>query len=181
MPATRIEVSAIAFDLAKSYVEDCRRFREFCDKAKDINEKIGHHSKETQKSMVCFIFCEICLEAYINTYAGDRLSKLVWEKLERLNLNDKWIIVPELIFKKTFETEEEPYKSLKWLVEKRNFIVHYKGKFRKPEINRLRVNTDRVFKDYALENAERALQLVKDMIRILHSFDGSEIPFWLVT
>ena len=128
IPVTRFEVSIFAFNLAKSYVEDCRRHREFCDKSKNINEKVEHYSKETQKSILCFIFCEICLETYINSHAGDKLSRLVWEKLERLRLEDKWIIIPELILKKTLETGKEPYKSLKWLVEKRNFIVHYKRK-----------------------------------------------------
>lgn len=91
---TRYEVSISAYNFAKSFVEDCRRYREFCDKAKDTKEKAGHLLNEMQRSMACFVFCEICLETYINTYAGDRLSKLVWKRLERLRLEDKWIVVP---------------------------------------------------------------------------------------
>jgi hypothetical protein len=178
---TRYEVSISAYNFAKSFVEDCRRYREFCDKAKDMPEKLGHELIEMQRSMACFVFCEICLEAYINTYAGDRLSKLAWEKLQRrLGLEDKWIVVPELVLGKTFETDKEPYKLLKWLVEERNFIVHYKGKFSKLEIDRLGNPHDRVFKKFTLEEAEKAFQLVKDMIESVHSLDNSKAPDWLV-
>jgi hypothetical protein len=135
---------------------------------------------EMQMSMACFIFSELCLEAYVNTYAGDKIDELVWERLERLRLEDKWIIVPKLVLSKTFKTDEEPYKSLKWLVEERNFIVHYKGRFSEPEIGRLGIAQDKVFKKFELENAERGFQLVKDMIKKLHSFDGSSCPDWLV-
>jgi hypothetical protein len=169
-----------AYNFAKSFVEGCFRYRESCDKAKDLPEKLGHELNEMQRSMACFVFCEICLEAYINTYAGDRLSKLVWERLERLRLEDKWIVVPEIVLGKTFETDKEPYKSLKWLVEQRNFIVHYKGKFSKPEIDRLGNPHDRVFKIFTLESAERAFQLVEDMIKSVHSLDNSKAPDWLV-
>jgi hypothetical protein len=177
---TRYEVSISAYNFAKSFVEDCRRYRELCDKAKDMQEKLGHLLNEMQRSMACFIFCEICLEAYINTYAGDRLSKLVWERLERLRLEDKWIIVPELLLKKTFEKDKEPYKSLKWLVDKRNFIVHYKGKFSEPKIDRLGNLHDRIFTEFTLEDTEKAFQLVKDMIKSMHSFDNSKVPDWLI-
>ncbi|MGB8779364.1 MAG: hypothetical protein WCD81_01800 [Candidatus Bathyarchaeia archaeon] len=178
---TRHEISVLAYDFAKSSVEDCRRYREFCDKAKDVQEKMGHLLNEMQSSVACFVFCVICLEAYINTYAGDRLSELIWEKLElRLRLEDKWIVVPELALRKTFETDKEPYKSLKWLVDQRNFIVHYKGKFSEPEMNdRLGTATDRIFNQFTLEKAERAFQLVKDMIKSVHSFDDSKAPDWL--
>jgi hypothetical protein len=177
---TRYEVSISAYNFAKGFVEGCHRYRDFCDEAKEMQDKLGHQLNEMQNSMACFVFCEICLETYINTYAGDRLPKLVWEKLERLRLEDKWIIVPELLLKKTFETDKEPYKSLKWLVDKRNFIVHYKGKFCEPKIDRLGNPHDRVFTEFTLEEAEKAFQLVKDMIRKIHSFDNSKAPDWLV-
>jgi len=177
---TRYDVYIFAYNFAKNFIKDCRRYREFCDKAKDPHRKQGHLLNEMQRSMACFIFCNICLEAYINTYAGDRLSELIWERLERIRLEDKWIIVPKLILDKTFETDKEPYKSLKWLVDQRNFIVHYKGKFSKLEIDRLGTFNDRVFKEFTLESAEKAFQLIKDMIKTLHSFDGSIDPKWLI-
>lgn len=113
-----------------------------------------------QSSMACFIFCEICLESYINTYAGDRLSEVVWERLERLRpLENKWIVVPKLVLDKTFETDKEPCKSLKWLTDQRNFIVHYKGRFGKPEIDRLGLLHHQVFKKFTFESTEKAFQL----------------------
>jgi hypothetical protein len=185
---TRYEVSIFAYNSAKSFVEDCRTYKELCDKAEGKQEKMGHLLNEMQRSMMCFVFCVICLEAYINTYAGDRLSELgfselVWrEKLERiLPLWEKWTIVPALVLKKTFETDKEPYKSLKWLIDQRNFIVHYKGKLSEPEMNdRLGIRTDRIFNLFSLKEAERAFQLVKDLIKTLHSFDNSKTPNWLV-
>ncbi len=177
---TRYEVSIWAYNFAKHLVKKCRRYRACCEKANELPDKLGHQLNEMQNSMACFVFCVICLEAYINTYAGDRLSKLIWEKLERLRLEDKWMLVPELLLKKTFERNKEPYKSLKWLVDKRNSIVHHKGKFSKPRIDRLGVIYDRVYAEFTLEEAEKALQLTKDLIKSLHSFDASKTPHWLV-
>ena len=105
---------------------------------------MGYQLNELQNSMACFIFCQICLEAYINMVGGDALSKLIkekigddefdllWEKIEASRFEDKWLIVPKILLKKTFNDSEEPYKSLKWLAHKRNFIVHHKSKFREP-------------------------------------------------
>lgn len=177
---TRYEVSIWAYNFAKRLVEECRRYRGFCEKASEKQDKLGHQLNEMQNSMACFVFCVICLEAYINMYAGDRLSKLVWEKLERLRLEDKWMLVPELLLKKTFERSKEPYKSLKWLVDKRNSIVHHKGKFSKPRIDRLGVLHDRVYIEFTLEEAEKAFHLTKDLIKSLHSFDASKAPAWVV-
>lgn len=189
---TRYEVSISAYNFAKGFLNECRKYRVFCDKAETMDEKLGHQLNETQNSMACFIFCEICLEAYINAYGGDGFSKLLneklgdksellWEKLERLRLEDKWITVPELLLKKTFEAKKEPYNSLKWLVDKRNFIVHHKAKFREPIVDRLgNIGADIVFTEYTLENAEKAFQVVKDMIKSLHNFDNSNAPDWLV-
>ncbi|MBA7485035.1 hypothetical protein ES707_20569 [subsurface metagenome] len=177
---TRYEVSIWAYNFAKHLVEECHRYRGFCEKANEIQDKLGHQLNEMQNSMGCFVFCAICLEAYINTYAGDRLSKLIWEKLERLPHANKWIIVPELLLKKTFESDKKPYTLLKWLVEKRNSIVHHKGKFSEPRIDRLGVSHDRVFAEFTLEEAEKAFQLVKDLIKSLHSFDASKAPDWVV-
>ena len=189
---TRYEVSIFAYNFAKKSLEECRKFRRLCDNAQIMEDKIGHQLNEMQNSMVCFIFCVTCLEAYINTYGGDRISnllqekrndasELLWEKLERLRLEDKWFTVPELLLKKTFELEKEPYKSLKWLVDKRNFIVHHKAKFRKPIADRLgNRGADIVFTEYTLENAERAFQLIKDIIKTLHNFDNSKAPDWLI-
>jgi hypothetical protein len=93
---------------------------------------------------------------------------------------DKWMLVPELLFKKTFERNKEPYKLLKLLVNKRNSIVHHKGKFSKPRIDRLGIVHDRVFTEFTLEEAEKAFQLTRDLINSLHSFDASKVPAWLV-
>lgn len=185
---TRHEVSISAYNFAKRFLEDCRTYRESCDKARETQEKMGHLLNEMQSSMACFVFCEICLEAYINTYAGDKLSRLVWERLERLRVEDKWIVGPELVLGKTFEIDKEPYKSLKWLLDRRNFVVHYKGKFGKPEMNdRLGAATDRIYNQFTLEEAENTLEeaekafhLVKDMIKGVHGLDNSKLPDWLV-
>ena len=177
---TRYEVSIWAYNFAKSLVEECRKHRDLCEKGKELRDKLVHQLNEMQNSMACFVFAVICLEAYINTYAGDWLSELVWEKLERLRLEDKWMLVPELLLKKTFERKKEPYASLKWLVNKRNSIVHHKGKFSEPRTDRLGVLHDRVYAEFTLEEAEKAFQLTKYLIESLHRFDASKAPKWLV-
>ena len=60
---------------------------------------------------------------------------------------DHLVIAPRENVFRTFETDKEPYKTLEWLTHKRNSIVHYKGKFGQPQIDRLGLRNDIIFKD----------------------------------
>ena len=73
---SRYEVSLSAYDFAKEYYEKCRMYSELCGKATNMQEKSGHVLNETQMSMACLIFSQICLEAYINSFAGEKLPEL---------------------------------------------------------------------------------------------------------
>jgi len=75
---SRYDLYISAYNFAKGFFEKCREARESLDQTKEMKEREGHLLHEMQNSMACFVFCTICLESYINTYAGDRLPDVVW-------------------------------------------------------------------------------------------------------
>lgn len=164
----------------KRHLEDAIKYSELCDKATDIQEKMGHILNEMQMSMICFIYCQICLEAYINSFGHDKLPEF-WEKLDRIRLDAKWLVFPKMAIGKTFDKEKEPYNKLKWLTEKRNFIVHHKANYTELQIvSKLGTKTDRIFNEFTAETAKKAFEVLQNLIKGLHSLDNSKIPDWLV-
>jgi hypothetical protein len=177
---SRYEVSESAYNFAKKFLKKSRIYSDLCDKVTDIEVKKGHLLNEMQMSMSCFIYCQICLEAYINSFASDKLPEL-WEKLDKLKIKDKWLVFPKIALGKTFDAEKEPYNKLQWLTDQRNFIVHHKAKYRQLEMNaKLGAKTDKIFNEFTAKTAEKAFELVQDLIKGLHCLDNSKIPDWLV-
>ncbi len=72
----------------------------------------------------------LCLEAYINLLAVDRIEpRSSFDEFDKLNLEGKWLFYPKLIGKKdTFDRGEEPFQGFTRLIRWRNNLVHFKGK-----------------------------------------------------
>jgi hypothetical protein len=82
---------------------------------------------------------------------------------------------------KTFDVKKEPYNILGWLTKQRNFIIHHNAKYRQLEMNaKLGARTDKIFNEFTAKTAEKAFQIVIDLIKGLHSLDNSKVPEWLV-
>ena len=71
----------------------------------------------------------LCLEALINDYAVFKFSQNYFKNhLDRISLESKYILIPQLSVGKTFDKAEMAYMKLKELISIRNKLVHAKSR-----------------------------------------------------
>ena len=131
------------------------------------NDAIG------ELAVVVIVFCAFTLEAYINDYAINRLSKNYLKNyLDRLNPVAKWVVIPRLVTRKQLDPGSRPVQDLSWLVELRNRLVHYKSK---------EVTIEEIKESDFLwyEDAERAVRAVKGIVSALKGIDRRAQTDWL--
>jgi len=125
-------------------------------------------------SMVSVVFSALALEAFINHYASQRLSKSYFENyLDKLDLVSKWLVIPRLIHGNQLESGSRAMNSPRWLVALRNSLVHYKSKVRK--ISELDWRKDWV----NIEDAVRSGDTVPILIHELKKLDKKVGIEWL--
>jgi hypothetical protein len=124
-------------------------------------------------TLIVVIFCAAALEAYINDYAINRLSKAYLERhLDKLDLASKWIVIPRIINGKQLDKGSKWFNDLSWLISLRNRLVHYKTKVCKIEEI---ASGDFLFE----EDAGRALETVKQSVLALKEVDKKIETRWL--
>jgi len=125
-------------------------------------------------SMVSVVFSALALEAFINHYASQRLSKSYFENyLDKLDLVSKWLVIPRLIHGSQLESGSRAMNSLRWLVSLRNSLVHYKSKVKK--ISELDWSKDWV----NIEDAVKSCDTVPALMRELKKLDRKVQTDWL--
>jgi len=124
-------------------------------------------------SMVAVVFSALALEAFINHYAGEKLSKSYFENhLDKLDLVSKWIVIPRLIHRRQIETGSHGINSLKWLARRRNQLVHYKTK--------VKTISELEERDWVnLEEARKSCDAVPALMRELKKLDKNVETDWL--
>ena len=134
----------------------------------DISREMNKHSR------IVIVFCALSLEAFINDYAIEHLSKSYLEKyLDKLGLYAKWVVIPRLLTGSQLPTGAKPMQDLDWLIKERNRLVHFKT-----ENLALSELGDRL-DSYNEETAERAILTVRNMALALHSIDRRAHETWL--
>lgn len=74
------------------------------------------------------VFSAMCLEAFICGYSVNNLGKSYTNlHIERLSIESKFILVPQLVTGKEIDKSGQAYEGLKKLIKDRNKIVHFKG------------------------------------------------------
>jgi len=123
------------------------------------------------------ILCAASLEAHINSTARDTFQGKILEHFEALSLEAKWLILPKLLGFSGFESGHEPFQGFFQLLKYRNKLVHYKS-----------MREDWVYGDVpkfitklglTLEDSERSIRSVENMIRELARQRAIEAPYWL--
>lgn len=126
-------------------------------------------------ALVVIVFCAFTLEAYINDYAINRLSKNYLKNyLDKLDLVAKWLVIPRLVTHKQLDPGSRPLQDLAWLVELRNRLAHYKSK--EVAIEQIKASD---FLWY--EDADRAVRAVRDTVSALQAIDKKARGDWLRT
>ncbi len=141
-------------------------------------------SEQMKYSSIAIVASFLCLESYINGYGATRLDPGLWKACARMPIDTKWLVVPKLATGKTFWRGHEPFQSLLWLRNLRNYTVHYVEKTLKMEFDTSAAHPPtevlEPYKKFSANNAAKACDIVRSMIAALHQFDNTELPHWIV-
>jgi hypothetical protein len=142
----------------------------------DIANQLASKNDEIGKlALVVIIFCAFTLEAYINDYAINRLSKSYLKNyLDKLDLVAKWVVIPRLVTQKRLDPGSRALQDLAWLVQLRNNLAHYKSK----EVAIEQITLSDFLWD---EDAQRAIRAVKGTVSALKALDRKAQTGWLKT
>ncbi len=87
------------------------------------NDAIG------ELALIVVVFSAFTLEAYINHYGIEHLSRNYFSNyLDKLDLLAKWIIVPRIVKSKKLDPGSKAMQELSWLISLRNRLAHFKSK-----------------------------------------------------
>lgn len=130
-----------------------------------------------QGLVAAHVFGVMTLEAHINRRAGELLSGSLLRNFARLSLEGKWLLLPRLACKETFDSGTMPFQGFKKLVSVRNELVHSSPG-----------TEDRFFPlesgplagaGAALGRTKLAIQTVRAMATELASMLGDSPPAWV--
>lgn len=139
---------------------------DFTDKVAEKNDRIG------RLASIVIIFCATSLEAYINHYAINRLSKNYLKTyLDKLDLFSKYIVIPRIVTGIQLNAGSRALQELSWLIALRNKLVHSKS--RKIQINDMK-ETDFLWG----KDAKRAIETVKNLAQELKKIDDAVDIDW---
>lgn len=128
------------------------------------------NSEIDKRTRVVIIFCALAVEAFINDYAIDHLSRSYFDNhLDKLDLLSKWVLIPRIVTGSQLEKGNKPIQDLDWLIKHRNKLVHFKSQF---------VEVDNL-KFYNKEEAEKAINTVRNIALALHEIDATAHETWL--
>ena len=157
---------------------DVRFSKEEVDLVEDLKAKARiSSSKFLQAAATTHIFCVAALEAHVNKTASKLLESKTFEHFEKLSIEGKWMILPQLLGKERLKTGHQPFQDFAALIKIRNKLVHYKGK----KIPYFAADPGDVYGPLGLsvEAAAKSLEATKNMIRVQAEILGREIPKWI--
>jgi len=131
------------------------------------NDRIG------RLTLIVIIFCASALEAYINDYAINCLSKNYLKTyLDKLDLLSKWIIIPRIVKGVQLDAGSKSFQDLSWLISLRNTLVHFKS--RKVDISQIKESDF-----FWAEDATRAIETVRNLVNELKKIDETIYVDWI--
>jgi hypothetical protein len=85
-------------------------------------------SQIRELSIRVIVFAAMCVEAAIYDYAAWHLTdKYVQDRLDKLDVLSKWMVIPRLVTKRELSRSGQSYEKLKKLIQLRNELVHWKS------------------------------------------------------
>ena len=131
------------------------------------NDAIG------ELALIVVIFAAFTLEAYINYYGINQLSRNYFSNyLDKLDLLAKWLVIPRIVTGKKLDPGSHAMQDLSWLISLRNRLAHFKPRT---------VTVEEIKESDWLwyEDAERAVRTVKRVVSMLKQFDPRVEIDWL--
>ena len=131
------------------------------------NDSIG------ELALIVVVFSAFTLEAYINHYGINRLSRNYFSNyLDKLDLLAKWLVIPRIVTGEKLDPGSHAIQDLSWLISLRNRLAHFKSK----------AITVEEIKEWDLlwyEDAKRAVSTVKRVVSLLKRIDPKVKTDWL--
>jgi len=130
------------------------------DHEKIIEAASGVHKNST----VSVVFSVMAIEAFINEYGISQFSKNFFKRhLDNLNLISKVVLVPKLANKRQLDTDGQLYEDIVWLINLRNYLVHFYKSER--NIEDIDYSDSMSQNDFILEqHSERAFKTMEALI-----------------
>ena len=155
-------------------------------KLKEAADKVGLERLETIHKfaalweeiyanwLISITFSALCVEAYINHYAIENLSKNYFENyLDKLNTISKWIIIPRIITGKQIDSRTIAIKNLKRLIGLRHKLVHFKTRYYHTVEERI----NDIFPEYI--DVELAIKTAPQLILEIKKIDEKVDSDWI--
>lgn len=148
----------------------------------DVEYQALANAEIQRGAMVVVIFSALTLEAFINHYAIENVSKSYFdEHIDRLGPRSKWLLVPKLVKSSELPRDGQAYEGITKLFKLRDKLVHYKT--RKKKLSDLKEDEDWVTEDHAkasletVELATKALQMLDSSVDIDWLENAKRDPF----
>jgi hypothetical protein len=163
-------------DYSKAYDELEPLYIQMDGSEYDIGAAYGPY---LQNIAITHILCATTVEAHINVLAKEKLSGRAHDNFERISLEGKWLFLPSLLGKPSFEQGAEPFQSFSSMIKYRNELVHYKG--RKEEWKLISGGEPKLLDKLGLSltKAKKSLEAVRNIIISLSDRLELEQPYWL--
>lgn len=97
----------------------------------------------THHALPAYVVSVSAVEAFVNEAFLGEVARTIFKGsplwifpddwLEKMDLNVKLLLIPQLLFDKSFSRDSHPYQDMKLLIKVRNEIVHYKMKDKIPK------------------------------------------------
>lgn len=131
-----------------------------------------------QSAASVHIFCVAALEAYINKIAQQLIKGKHFQHFEKLPIEGKWLFLPQLLGKPSFDPGEQPFQNFSKLIKLRNKLVHHKGK--KIPVN-FPHDSIEAYESLALSvgEIEKSVDSTIKMIKKLSELFNNETPNWI--
>jgi len=124
--------------------------------------------EEKQNSIFAILFSVFSLEAHINRIGNDELEKEIWGELERMKLEQKWLVFPMLLNGKTYDIETKLFKNFRKVIGLRNYLVHFKDyEYKELVEHPCGTNVIGIYEHVNVKNAELSYNTAKEMIKEL--------------
>lgn len=159
------EIDISFSDEQATYVEDLKV------KAKETS------SRFLQATAATHMFCVAALEAHINKIASSTMKSRIFDQYEKLSIEGKWLLLPQLLGKAGFDPGHQPFQNFSRLIKTRNVLVHYKGK----KIPGFFADSTDLYKPLGLtvEEANISVEATKQMILKLAEIMEHIPPKWI--
>lgn len=132
-----------------------------------------------QNIALTHILCATALETHVNLIAKGHLKGKFKDNFEKISIEGKWLFLPIIIGKPTFNQGAEPFQSFGKLIKYRNELVHYKG--RRESWSTFEEGVPKFLDKLglSLRKARRSIWAVREMILELSKKIDEEPPYWL--